>query len=77
MQTTIDRAGRMVIPKAVRESAGIQPGVELSVLYRDGKIEIEPVQRPLRWVRKGSLTVAVAPPGSPPSSAATLFGVAK
>jgi AbrB family looped-hinge helix DNA binding protein len=42
MRTTIDRAGRLVIPKALREAAGITEGeVEL---VRDGAgIRIQPV----------------------------------
>ena len=35
MRTTIDRAGRVVIPKPLRESAGLRPGTELSVEYRE------------------------------------------
>ena len=36
MKCTIDRSGRLVIPKAIRELAGYTPGVELSIEYRDG-----------------------------------------
>lgn len=42
MPTAIDSAGRLVIPKAVRDAAGIQPGTPLDVRFRDGRIEIEP-----------------------------------
>ena len=65
MKTTIDHAGRVVIPKAVREKAGLTPGVQLDVEYRDGKVEIEPALNPVKLVKKGSLLVAVAPPGVP------------
>lgn len=42
MRTTIDRAGRIVIPKPIRERVGLAPGeVEMTV---DGNgIRIEPV----------------------------------
>jgi AbrB family looped-hinge helix DNA binding protein len=42
MRSTIDKAGRLVIPKPLRDRVGLQPGpVELSV---DGAaIRIEPV----------------------------------
>lgn len=43
MSTAIDSAGRLVIPKAVRDAAGIAPGTPLEVRFRDGRIEIEPV----------------------------------
>lgn len=31
MRTTIDRAGRVVIPAALRQRAGLEPGTELEV----------------------------------------------
>ncbi len=64
MKTTIDRAGRVVIPKAVREAAGLVPGLKLEVRCRDGVVEIEPVCAEIKLVRKGSVTVAYAP-GAP------------
>ena len=59
MKTAIDNAGRVVIPKAVRDAAGIEPGQELQIEYRDGAIVVEPAPRKVRLVRKGSLLVAV------------------
>jgi len=55
---TIDRVGRMVIPKEIREEAGIEPGMPLEVRCREGRIEIEPRRRPVRIVKKGRLQVA-------------------
>jgi AbrB family looped-hinge helix DNA binding protein len=65
MRTTIDRAGRMVIPKPIREAAGLRPGESLEVVYRDGRIEIEPPAAEVKLIRKGKLVVAHAP-GAPP-----------
>jgi AbrB family looped-hinge helix DNA binding protein len=65
MKTTIDHAGRLVIPKAVRDSAGLRPGAHVEVEYRDGKVQIEPIYKRVKWVRKGSFIVAKAPPGTP------------
>lgn len=59
MRSTIDRAGRVVIPKSMRESAGIEPGSELEIEYRDGRLEIEAVRRPVKLVRKSGVLVAV------------------
>ena len=42
MKSTIDRAGRVVIPKAIREAAGLKPGSALTIAYRDGQVVIEP-----------------------------------
>ena len=59
MKTTIDGAGRLVIPKRVREQAHLKPGMVLEVSCRDGRVEIEPAPVPIRLVRKGRLVVAV------------------
>jgi AbrB family looped-hinge helix DNA binding protein len=59
MKTTIDRAGRLVVPKKIREAAGIVPGSELTIRVADGRIEIEPAPLKVRLVKRGSLTVAV------------------
>ena len=61
MITTIDAAGRVVVPKPIREQAGLLPGAELEVEYRDGKVEMEPVKVQPKLVRKGSLWVLRAP----------------
>ncbi|WP_300007973.1 AbrB/MazE/SpoVT family DNA-binding domain-containing protein [Pseudonocardia sp.] len=65
MRTTIDAAGRVVIPKQLRESAALQPGQELEIIERDGRIEIEAVSAPMRLVeRDGFLAAEVdAEPG--------------
>jgi len=64
MQTTIDGAGRVVIPKSIREAAGLKAGAPLKVEYRNGKIEIERKSSKARLVRKGSLLV-IRIPGVP------------
>ena len=59
MRTTIDPAGRLVIPKQIRQEAGLRPGMPLDVRWRAGRIEIEPAPLPVKLVRKGRLLVAV------------------
>ena len=59
MKTTIDPAGRLVIPKQIRQEAGLRPGMPLDVRWRAGRIEIEPAPLPVKLVRKGRLLVAV------------------
>lgn len=59
MTSTIDSAGRIVIPRDVREAAGLEPGVPLEIRVRDGRVEIEPMPRAVRVVRRGRLSVAV------------------
>lgn len=60
MTITIDRAGRVVIPKEIREAAGIEPGVPLLVTCTEGRIELTPRRRPVRIVRRGRLQVAIS-----------------
>lgn len=47
MIATIDKAGRLVIPKPVRDAMGLKPGVPLDITYADGKIAIE--YAPVEW----------------------------
>jgi AbrB family looped-hinge helix DNA binding protein len=72
MTTTIDRAGRVVIPKSIREIAGFQAGEEIEIEYRDGRIEIEPRPAAMSLKKVGKGLVIVAPPGAPAMSAATV-----
>lgn len=69
MKTTMDSAGRLVIPKELRREARLQPGAPLEVRWRDGRIEIEPAPLPVTLERRGKLTVAVAPRAMPPLTA--------
>lgn len=66
MKTTIDTAGRLVIPSAVRHQAGLQPGVPLEVRWRDGRIEIESAPLPVRLERRGRWLVAIPEDDVPP-----------
>ena len=58
VKTTIDGAGRLVVPKTIREQAGIGPGDVLNVTYRDGRIEIEPAPRDVRITESGGFRIA-------------------
>lgn len=59
MKTTIDNAGRLVIPKEIRTQAGLTPGMVLDIRWCNGCIEIEPAPLPVELVRKGRLLVAI------------------
>jgi AbrB family looped-hinge helix DNA binding protein len=65
MKTTIDRAGRVVIPKELRERAGLKPGAEVEVRCNEGIVEIVPPAPQGRLVREGSLLVWEPAPGTP------------
>lgn len=58
MITTIDKAGRVVIPAAARERAGLQPGAVLEVLVDDTGIRLERVARGPALVKAGKRLVA-------------------
>jgi AbrB family looped-hinge helix DNA binding protein len=60
MITTMDRAGRLVIPSEIRREAALEPGTPLDVRWHDGRIEIEQQPLPIKLERKGRLLVAQA-----------------
>lgn len=66
MKTTVDTAGRLVVPKKIRQLAGLTPGMALDVRWKDGCIEIEPEPVPVKLARKGRLLVAVSQVDAPP-----------
>lgn len=43
METTIDRAGRLVLPKAVRAALGLLDGGRVEISERDGEVTIRPL----------------------------------
>jgi AbrB family looped-hinge helix DNA binding protein len=60
MQTTIDTAGRIVVPKALRDELGLTGGEKLEITVREGRIEIERPNAGVRLESAGRGLVAVA-----------------
>ncbi len=58
MKTTIDKAGRVVIPVAIRAKAGLKPGTELEITYDQVAIRLERKVSGPKLVRVGSRLVA-------------------
>jgi AbrB family looped-hinge helix DNA binding protein len=58
MKTAIDAAGRVIVPKALRDQLGLAPGRELEIRARDGALVIEPVPTEVTLVRRGKRLVA-------------------
>ena len=58
MRTTIDKAGRVVIPMAVRERAGLSAGAELEITEDELGVRLERVAAGPRLVRIGRRLVA-------------------
>ena len=50
MYVTIDRVGRLVIPKALRTALGITPDTELELIPDGAGLRIEPVRRRQRSI---------------------------
>ena len=67
MNTTIDRAGRVVIPAVIRERAGLKPGARIEVrLDHSGDITISRVVPPPKLVKVGRLTLVRPQTSNPP-----------
>lgn len=58
MRTTIDKAGRVVIPASVRDRAGLAAGTELEITLDETGIRIERVASPPKLVKVGRRLVA-------------------
>ena len=50
MRTTIDKAGRVVVPRAIRDRLNLLDGGEVEIVEFDGAIEIRPVLAPVELV---------------------------
>jgi AbrB family looped-hinge helix DNA binding protein len=76
MRSTIDKAGRVVIPASIREKAGLTPGAVLEVTADDTGVRIERVAAGPKLVRIGKRLVArptVAPDERPAVDVAALI----
>lgn len=58
MNTTIDKAGRVVIPASIRERAGLAPGTVLEITFDDTAVRLTPVAPGPRLVKVGRRLVA-------------------
>lgn len=60
MRTTIDSAGRLVVPKAIRDAMGLSAGRDVEIVFTDGRIEIEIAPARVHLERHGKVIVVVA-----------------
>lgn len=69
MNTTIDSAGRIVVPKSLRDALGLKAGQALEIRAADGRLEVEIAATAVRLVERGSGVVAVPEVDLPPLTA--------
>jgi AbrB family looped-hinge helix DNA binding protein len=69
MRTAIDKAGRLVVPKSLRDELGLEPGQEIELTARDGRLEGEIPPTPMRLEEREGAVVAVAEREMPPLTA--------
>ena len=67
--TTIDAAGRIIVPKALRDALGLSPGTELEIVAADGTLELSPRATRMRLEGRGASAAAVADEPMPPLTA--------
>jgi AbrB family looped-hinge helix DNA binding protein len=69
MKSTIDSAGRIVVPKPLRQALGWKAGQPLELQAGDGRLEVEAVPTPVRLAKRGKGVVAVPDDDLPPLTA--------
>lgn len=69
MRATIDRAGRIVVPKPLRDALSLRGGETLELTVRDGRLEAEPVATPMRLQASADGVAAVPETELPPLTA--------
>jgi AbrB family looped-hinge helix DNA binding protein len=57
METNLDRFGRVIIPKKVRDKLGLRPGAVLEVEQQGGDVLLKPVQEEPRLLEKDGVLV--------------------
>jgi AbrB family looped-hinge helix DNA binding protein len=60
MIATIDAAGRIVVPKRLRDELGFGPGQRLELSAVDGRLEVEHPTTPMHLEERKGRLVAVA-----------------
>jgi AbrB family looped-hinge helix DNA binding protein len=68
-ETTIDQAGRVVVPKALREALGLTGGARLTIEERDGELVISRVGGGSEVIERDGRLVLVAPDDTAPLTA--------
>jgi AbrB family looped-hinge helix DNA binding protein len=59
MEAIIDRAGRVVLPKPIRDALGLLPGTRVDISAYGAGAQVVPAGRTARLVEEGGVLVAV------------------
>lgn len=60
METTIDGAGRLVVPKSLRDLLGLEPGARVDISQYGIGLQLIPMSRTARLEQRDGATVAVS-----------------
>lgn len=60
MRASIDRTGRVVVPKALRDALGVGEGAAVDMQVRDGRLELEVVSSDIHLVERDDGPVATS-----------------
>lgn len=58
MEATIDRAGRVLLPKPLRDALGLRPGTKVDVSRYGAGLQLVPTGRTARLVEEDGVPVA-------------------
>jgi AbrB family looped-hinge helix DNA binding protein len=58
MKATLDRAGRLLVPKSLRDALGLVPGSEVDVSVYGAGLQVTPAGRTARLVDRDGRLVA-------------------
>ena len=58
MEATIDQAGRVLLPKSLRDALGLLPGTKVDVSWYGAGVQIIPAGRTARLVEEDGALVA-------------------
>lgn len=62
MKTTLDRFGRLVIPKEIRDKLGLKPGTEVEIGEQANEVVLKPVDQETPLKREAGILVYTGTP---------------
>ncbi len=57
MKTTLDRFGRVVVPKEIRDRLGLRPGAELEIDEKGNEVVLKPIEHGPSLIMKEGILV--------------------